>query len=555
MAHYKYHPNSIISLGSPLDPRVPSDDKSKLDYIESEAINDSNQLLGAEVTFALEQVNSHKELIEKLSLDVNVEAKFGLTNIKGSLSWEKELSFDATAITFIFYGTKIYLEQDIKGKVRLSKSGIEFWKKTLKSNKANKIKNILKFQTAVGTEVVTSIRRGNLISLVYNFNCSSTEQKEQITASINAKWNTGSFDSNFTKELYQLDSSLQIRTKGFQTGISKSDLDIPTLADVIDTNPTDIGTIKKIIKDTLNNVSEENRRSSPVMEYFTTQVSDIKEIVESDFYYDYVKLSNLNSTINQHCVELNELLFNALYLSKELNTLKSEWNKVDFKANSSEIIDNKLLEIKTFIADIGKNYAKAISAESESDLVSIIKYPEPISYSDVINEPFVVPLKWNIETPPAIQDFFDAWSGTIKTIFYPQIYLKYPSALKDIFLKQNGVRIKHFDRQAIKEILKNGGNFKGFWESVRPSRIEGVPWIVGNIEPLRLQKNKEHIQIEGNIVYHLLVVLKDGTSHEVNIGNAAKPIVEIEPYFDHVPLNLIAKAIKDMPNHTYLKGM
>lgn len=539
-----YHPDTCITLGATIDPRRPEVDKSTNNYIIWKPNPPETKIIGGEIEFELSEVRAYSELMEKISLDVTAEAKFSLIKGKGAFKWEKEISFDETTAVFVFRASKKFMEEKITGTYALSKDGKEAWQFVIKGSKVDRVNRIINFQRALGTEMVTTIRRGSCISLIYIFRCSTRKQKEKISAEINLKWNTGSLDTKGIHELYRLDESLNFYVKGFQTGIGETDIVDQTLADIIDKAPGDIDSAERVLKNYLANISQKAMKSSPIIEYKSASLSDLPDILNSNLYNKFVELDDLNNLISSKCIELGILRHDNIVQLEYLADLLGAWNPTDFKKGSDKLIQNKMMEITKQNTELGKKCRECVNAQSEEDLNFFIIPPSQLSYADVILTPFIVPLKWDILTPLAFQDGHDLWSGETRTTFIPRIHIKYPVALREFYIKVNGALDEHFDIQDILKIAGQKGSLTGMWERKYITRINGIPWVEANIVPLNKQNHELNKTIDARNIYSLLIFLKDGTSHEVNIGTYLNPVLNIEAFFDNIPNKLISKVRK-----------
>ncbi|NNV57757.1 hypothetical protein [Limnovirga soli] len=532
MASYNYHPKTTAKLGFPIDSRRPFEDKSTNGYLEWKSFSTDNKNIGAEVEFQIEEVTTREELYKKLSLDIKVEAKFGLTNASASLDWEKEVHFNEKNIIYVFNAKKLYIPENVNGVLEFSDKGKQFWKTSTKN------KTIIEFQRVVGNEVVTSLQRGNNVTLIYSFNCISVEQKESVRAKLEVSWTTGNVNIDFESEYKQKNESLTIGVYGYQSGIGTTKLE-PKLSEIIDTEPGNMPVIKEKIKDILGNISAENRESSPIMVYNTRQISDIFEISNSKFYSEFIDAIELNSVIDESCIKLSNLAFENLVNHEELSELNKVWNRADFKENSKEIIQQKLMELEAQRNLILKQFKLCINAKTENDCVIKINTVSVLNYSDVVVLPFILPLTWSNNTK-ADQEKHDSDFGTFTTTFYPTVHIKFPKAINSFYMIKNGVRINFFNKETVLQIQKNNGSFDGIWETKQVDfHVEVWAWHSVNVEQTRQNKNIEHIARELQNEYKLEIIMDDGTTHEVNIGNAGKPISLPKEYFSNVPQTIL----------------
>jgi len=530
MPFYDYHPASTAKLGFPIDPRRPYDDKTTGGYIKWTDLTNDISPMGAEVSFKIKEASSRRQLYEMMSLDISVEAKFNLFSAKSSLNFEQESSFDEKTLVYVVTGKKIYLPQSILGTLEFSTKGVNAWKRV------NSISKVQAFQKTVGTEVVTKIQKGNTVSLIYSFQCSSSSFRQKIKASLDVGWSTGSVSVDFGRELMSIDESMNIVVEGFQSGVTDNELD-PRLSDIIKEKPGDIVAIKRIISDILGNVSESDRDASPIISYNTTHLSDISNIAESAYADEYDAIVMLNSNIDKVCLTLNEMNIRNFNETEKTRRLEQAWNTNDFVVGSLTLISNKINDLIKQSMDILNAYSKLTTAIKPADLAVNISTVLPLNYSDVLLLPIVIPLSWQSRT--------DAWEtssehGTFRTQMWPVIHIKFQYAIKLMYVVLNGTRLKVLIKDMINKIISDNGSFEKVWTLIQQDYgfyIWG--WRPDLVEAQKPRSNDSHRKRYEGQEYFLEVVLEDGSTNTISIASPAGRIRLSRSHFANMSPELI----------------
>lgn len=541
MAFYIYHPNSTFKFGYAIDPRKPDDDKSTNGFFEWQENSIDNNNAGADVEFSIKEITSKSDLFEKLSLDINLEAKYTFFKGKASFSWEKEVNISKTSIVYVVHGKKTYYPESYNGYLDLSEKGKRAWAKACQSNK------ILEFQRIAGTDIVTKIRRGNSISLVYVFNCSSTSMREKIKSKLEAEWSTGSAKVDFKRELYSVDENMRIDVIGLQTGVSNLTLADAKLSEIITITPGDMPAVKQIIANILANVSKEDRDNSPIIELNTKSITEIEDIALSDFIDEFRTGIELNQIIDRKVVELRELNLDNEYMLEDVQEYKKNWNSVDFREGSLQIIDNAIEELKKNSKIIYEAFRKCINAKSIADTEFVITSIPRLLITDILKEPYVIPLKWG--------DDASVWCGgeksTVQSNFYPVVHIKFPNAVKHLFVVKNNVRVAKLTNEQVRQIAKQEGSFKDFWK-IQHTSYDIYTWgcFPHLMEAEKRNRHEGHRNGEANNSYSLEIVNDEGKSHFVNISNPNSPMEISNDIFAAIPQEHFANFTN---NNSFLK--
>ncbi|MBE7177847.1 MAG: hypothetical protein INR69_15680 [Mucilaginibacter polytrichastri] len=515
MPNYLYHPKSIVRLGLPIDGRRPLDDKTSNGYFTWEDKSIDDQTCAAEKSFTISEIQSREELYKSMSIDANVEAKFGLGSAGASLNWEQDYKYDSRTIIYVVNATKLYNPEYISGTLVLSNKGKRAWEKAVRENK------ILEFQKSAGTEVVTRIRRGNSLSLIYIFKCTTASSREAINSKLSAGWATGSVSINFEDEIKSIDKSVSVEIKGFQTGVGSVKIN-QKISDIIQLAPGDIVKIKKIVSKILDNVSPDDRNNSPIIEYNTRFISEIEEIVLSDDYDKFVASLELNEIIDGSCILLHDYLLTNIRNSAQIKRLLDNWNVADYKPDSREKLDKYYKELNDERSEIFRQYRKCISAKSESDCNVQINSKTALTYADFLIAPIIIPLSWSQNT---IGIWTGGNNGNFITTFYPNIHIKYINAISGLYVVRDGAKITFLTKDQIYGIDQSSGSLKSYFIITQTEYdIYVYHWQANLVASQIVLSGTKNTEKESSHNYNIEIILDDGSIQSVDIGNAATPV-------------------------------
>lgn len=511
MSTYNYHPSIAAKFGWPIDPRNPTEDKSTTGFFKWENYKEKHPSGAELVNFKIDEVQNRSELYSKISLDLTIEAKFGLSNFKNTLNWEKEALTTTNTITYVAYGKKIYNEESIDGEFVFTEKGKRVWQAACQDGR------IREFQKAAGTEYVTKMKRGSCVSIIYSFNTSSATLREKIKNKLEAEWTSGSVNMDFSKTLFSIDEGLSIYIEGFQTGVDKESK--KKLSDIISSKPGNIVEIREIVSAILGDISDTNRESCPLIEFKTAPISSLEEIFLSKCSEPYNFVFELNNRIDKYCIDLSELSNDCFKKMKVAKELHSSWNKIDFKEGSEEIILAKIDEIKILEGELFNSYSKAINA---IDLKAFNPLPSPIkslNFGDVLNIPFIVPLPWGGST---ISIKTNNEYGTFRTKFYPVIHIRFLNAIKYLYIIKDSIKFRLISKDELLQVKKDNGSFINVWDVLYEQKEVYIQnWFPVHVVNKEKDFHKSNLEKESKTVYEMEITLEDGTSHRIQIGNAA----------------------------------
>lgn len=245
-----YQPGMIVNLGESFDPFEP---------FESGGLGDCFNIdLRASTPVAQEKytegfVSTFNEFTQKtgLSLSTSGSGSFGLAKISASATYKKEREIfnSEKSVVYVVSGTRTYNPQRVK-KITLTTEGKDLL------DQANTANDSKLFYRPCGRGLVTSVVKETNISVAYIFTASDARKTEAISSAISAAVSSpkasGGASTNITKSVKQVDSSVTVDVRIFQSGtLDKSD----SLKSIIGIEPGDISSVRDNLKKAIMAIS------------------------------------------------------------------------------------------------------------------------------------------------------------------------------------------------------------------------------------------------------------------------------------------------------------
>lgn len=513
MAFYIFHPKSSIALGFAYDDRNPADDMTQNGIFEWQNKDFKKAPIGAQIEYEMTEINDKKQFFEKTVLDFSAEAKFSLVSGDTSLKWEKELTFNENSLVYIFSAKKIYTDERALGVLKLSEYGQSQLNKLCNSNK------IGEFLKQSGTDVVTKITRGNVISLTYMFSFSSRESKEKLKAHLGIAWQTGNANIDFEKYKRESDSSMRLYVKAYQANVNDLTPKDARITAIMDKNPGDLIEVKKILKNILDDISEPDRETAPIISFNTIPVYKIGQIVESKCSDTIDEYISANQRVNDECSNLRELLLETNFRLDIASRYSAVWNENSFEPGSKDVLDNTIIEYKRIKNKISDTYKQILRTKKASEIsLTTIKIPI-LQYDTILKAPYIKLISWELTSTRSCS----TETLEVRNKVYPKLKILYPEAINQIDLLQNDKKVISFFDFDINFILSKNGELVELWSN----DYVGFRNCWGCREDLQKQYQEsyieQHKQQESTIQYVLKIYTRNNEVQTVSIGNIVNP--------------------------------
>lgn len=517
--HY-YHPSITVELGMAYDSFRPDIDVRSSGFFQWSE-NGFNQSPGlSDLQFKYSEVESIDQLYESLRVDINAEAKFGVSSGKASVSYAKQLDFTGRNLTIIITAFREYKEEAKKGNLSLTQLGLD---RLTQAQDANKL---FLWRQVAGSEVVSSIVKGASTSIIYQFKSSSLVQKEALKAALSATWSTGSANADFLQTAQSIDADYSVNISYSQVGGSS---DTSVLQNLINSNPGNISALRKAMADSLKDVTERNAK----LQFFkTTTIESIGDVV----FNTGGKISDVSAHFI-NAIQARKEHFNRLMsVNSRIKTANELLNgKPDNSFNEAgkkrlEELINDLFEIKIKILSESNKYNTNDPSASIISLNAGAVIPRIIP-TIFFNQPFVKLASWEASnltsvrcgTHPYDCEFHDFYQN-----FYGKLEVLHTDFIERIRLIKNCNPVATIRISELKSFIANGSNLKKIY--ISSHKREGV-WTWGaNHLPGERDSSISHFAAEERKNKYILEITDiESYIHYVNIGsygNSKNSVVE-----------------------------
>lgn len=338
-----YHPDLHFKLGSTFDPDNPSDGKRN-----ALIIKDANPTYGPGISddppvstrISIHEVQDYSELYESLGISSDLAIRYGSFKGQASFKLQKNIKISSNSIAWVINIGHMYpplFLKDQNENIQLIPDAKELLKDSFLRNP-----DFATFKDVYGTQYISSVRMGVMISVVLNIKNESVKKVNKIRAEINASKKGGALGVKSNNALEHYIKEAQARNEFNLKVIANGKTD--ALAGLIDLEINDgaitISRIKDIIKKFyLENCSKE---SGFPMQYSTSNLVGLANIADPFSLYEGWKTRKLNKLHKVESVLVNNLdkIGNAILYSEAFNINAD--SKLELEKQSRTI--NKLLD-------------------------------------------------------------------------------------------------------------------------------------------------------------------------------------------------------------------
>lgn len=508
--HY-YHPTMNIELGKSYDAFRPGLDLRPNGYfIWTE--NGYKQEEGlSEVRFDYEEADSLEQVYEALKLDLNAEAKFGMSKGKVSFATSDSMELDKRTFSIVIRAYREFKEQTKNGDVRLSPTALTHLEDVREKPHL--------WRQVAGSEVVTSVVKGSSISAIYKFRASTISKKNELKSSLSTEWSSGKADANLLKTAQKVDSGYSVSVTYVRNGGSESTAEIQA---ILDTNPGDIARIKKAFSQSLEGLTKENAKVLYFKTYEVDSIPQVVNITGGKMSETATHFVSVRKAMAEHYRRLG-VVATRLRLVNELLDTKGENSFVaGGKANLE--VTRSLLE-KTQ-SDILAEYAGYDLVDPHKARISTVAGQSipVLTPTKYFRTPYVKLAKWEASPLSAIRggtkidtEFHDFYQS-----FYPVLEFLQRSFVSRIRLIKDCSAVAILREPEITNAILNGGSTAGTYLSAHKS--EGIYTHGHNVLPqLSDQAKIQFRTAESAKDYWIEIADITDLVHYVHIGNIVKP--------------------------------
>jgi hypothetical protein len=510
--HY-YHPSITVELGKAYDSFRPDVDVRSSGFFKWSDTGFKQEPGLSDLQFKYSEIESIDQLYESLRLDINAEAKFGVSSGKASISHATELDFSGRSLTIVVTAFREYKEEAKKGNLSLTKLGIERLKQAKDVNK------LYLWRQVSGSEVVSSIVKGASTSIIYQFKSSSLAKKEALKTALSATWATGSANADFMKTAKSIDADYSVTISYNQVGGSS---DTSVLQNLINSKPGNIEALRKAMADSLKTVTEKNAK----LQYFkTTTIDSIGDIVfntEGEISIVSAHFINVIQARKEHFRRLLTANSRIEIANKLLDGKPDNSFSTGGKEKLTSLIET-IIKTRNEIISESKKYNSNNPSTSTITLNAGAVIPRivPTAY---FNTPFAKLASWERTNLSVVQcgthphdcEFHDFYQG-----FYGKLEIIHLDFIERLRLIKNCNPVATIRSSQMKSFIANGGSLSTFYQSSHKS--EGVwTWGANHLPGARDGAISSFAAAERKSEYILEVTDIEAYTHYVKIGSYGK---------------------------------
>jgi len=507
---HHYHPSVTVELGKPYDSFRPDLDVRSNGFFEWSESGFEQEPGLSDLQFEYSEIESIDQLYKSLKLDINAEAKFGLTSGSASLSKTDDYEFSGRNLTIVLTAFREFKEQRKKGDLKLSKLGLDRLKQSDETG------SLFLWRQVSGSEVVSSFVRGASTSIIYQFKTSSTSKKDSLKAALSAAWTSGSANADFLQTAKSLDNDYSVKINYNQIG---GGTDVSSLQQLIKSNPGNIVSLRSVLSNSLNNVNEKNAK---LLYYKTTTVDSIGDVV----FGTNGKISEVTNHFSNVLKARSEHFRRLLVVNSRLdeaNKLLSSKPTNSFNKDGIKDLETLITKLNKIRADIADEYGKYDVTDPKKALISLnagASIPRIVP-TKFFSPPFAKLASWNNSVISAVRcgtKPFDCEFHDFYQYFYPNIEVIHPSFVERIRLMKNCDPVATVRSSEMNSFIANGSNFETYFKSNH--KREGVyTWGANNLPAERNNSINIFAAAEGKNKYILEVTDTEAFTHFVDIGS------------------------------------
>jgi len=313
----QYHPDCPAMLGSGFDPKSPQQIFA-IPCIESDGVENIDTKQGVvEGNISIKEIRNRKELFQAMGASLAIEASYGMFSGSTSLSNSVSVSFESTSLIWT------------------ASININYGRWRLKNPRASKALQDAPNQTDVlricGGEVFTQETRGAFATVIFELRgLNETEKKEVSEALAFAASGVGggvSADQKYKNVMNKVQESSQLSVYvNVQGGPGPK-----ALSPIIE-NPSDLGVIRKTLKDYISKTNQDNARP---LSFQTSSISQFKPV-------QYTTAPDLGQ---DRLIEIYDQYINLTSLIRRIDELIKPTSETD-KVYATFVSDKKRTELQ-----------------------------------------------------------------------------------------------------------------------------------------------------------------------------------------------------------------
>jgi hypothetical protein len=406
------------------------------------------------------EVKTVSALYRLLNVDAKVEAKFSVSDVRGSASLSSMFSRSRTSYTYVGHGRITFAPKgvDLIEATPLLKSNIsEYDSSEVSWNEK------IEFCRGVGSEVVSEVTEGIFYAVVYNFSNLKKTTSTKFRAHIEARYSAVKGEANLLQIMREVDSTATVRARIYA----------PVLINVNPPGTPSISAIRSLIQnqgfslknmlDAISKLFEEAVKSGigNPLEYNSMPVQRISNLTRKERKF-LTGASKVYASLEREAIEANR---DIARLDKGITSCDDIASHIPRDSSLRKKIEQRRRKLREFKYKIRDQFVKLGDVQNPED----IRYRSPdipiIEYDDLIpnNFSFLKITGWQI-----VHEGF--WMGPAnhsqckkRTLAWPQLVFSADSLIFaiDYLALRDGKIVEKFtlDQQGIETLKQSPRHF------------------------------------------------------------------------------------------------
>lgn len=264
---YGLSPGATIKLGSAYDPVNP--ERTFANAFYKAGAPDKSAGASSDFSAQMYEIASAQSLNESLQLDAYAKARYGAFKAKGSYSRLRSMEFNERTLNIALVVRKTFTPDSFESGIGLSETG-----KFFLNTKVVNVDTADQFLNVGGSEVVSTITKGGVIYVVYQFKARDSSTRDRISAAFSASYAGTSAGVSSLNEIIRNNSNLRVEWNVITEGVDDK-LASDSIGALITSSAGDVPAVKQAMAKLVNSV---NYASAKVLAFTTTPVSEIADI-------------------------------------------------------------------------------------------------------------------------------------------------------------------------------------------------------------------------------------------------------------------------------------
>lgn len=273
--NYQYHPQYAVDLGRAFNSFDPTSDLRSsecYEYTESLSSTTADETaVSKSETLEFSLVDSRSSLYRSVGISMEAEATLKFVNAESTSTFNEVKAINDRTLVYQLSTSVLYPEEALENQnLDLSNRGARAARRAARQNRKDPIAAARAFASECGTEVVSGIRRGSRVSVLYIFRTNHSSITQELRSELSVHVGKVSGTINFDQITQRVNENISKQVVAYVDGIESED---PQLVKLLQVEPGNITKIGKAIEAIANNFSP---NAAPIRSFRTRPASSME---------------------------------------------------------------------------------------------------------------------------------------------------------------------------------------------------------------------------------------------------------------------------------------